>query len=101
MVYKIVWTDPAIENLRDLCQYVSGENPESAQRLALEIMEQAEQLEHFPGTGKVYRNFGNGRIRELAFRGYRMFYVISEERKQVDILQIWHGHRDEPPFEVI
>ena len=98
MVYQIVWTNPAIANLKELCEHIAKDNPEAARKLALELIEHAESLETLPLRGKVYPKFGNGQIHEIPYRGYRIFYKIYEDLKRVDILQVWHGARDEPGF---
>ena len=58
MVYKVVWTDPAIADLKGLCDYIANDNPDAAQKLALEVVEHAEGLGTFPLRGKVYPKFG-------------------------------------------
>ena len=98
MVYRVVWTDPAITNLRELCEHIAKDNPEATRKLALELIENAESLHALPLRGKIYPKFGDGKIHEIPYRGYRTFYKIYEELKRVDILQIWHGARDEPSF---
>jgi addiction module RelE/StbE family toxin len=98
VVYQVVWTDSAIANLKELCEYIAQDNPDAARKLALELVEHAESLCSLPRRGKVYPKFGNGQIYELAYRGYRIFYKIYEESKRIDILQVWHGARDEPGF---
>jgi len=94
--YKIVWTDPAIENLQGIFNHIAEDNPAAAERMVMQIIEHAEQLEGFPSSGKVFNRYGNGRVRELAIRGYRIFYVIYEDKRQVDLLYVWHGSRADP-----
>ena len=98
MVYKVIWTDPAIANLKELCEYIAKENPDAARKLALELVKYAEGLKTLPLRGKVYPKFGDGQIHEIPYRSYRIFYNVYEELKRVDILQVWHGARDEPVF---
>ena len=96
MDYKIVWTDAAIADLRQICEYISEEDPIVAKQFTLALIGHAEQLESFPKRGKVDPRIGAGRIRELAYRGYRIFYTVYEDKKRVDILLVWHGARSEP-----
>jgi plasmid stabilization system protein ParE len=37
-------------------------------------------------------------LREIVFGTHRIFYDVSEDSLSVEILHIWHGGRDEPPF---
>ncbi|WPJ96387.1 type II toxin-antitoxin system RelE/ParE family toxin [Coraliomargarita algicola] len=54
MVYQIVWTDSAIANLKELCEYITKDNPETARKLVLALVEHAESLDTLPLRGKVY-----------------------------------------------
>ena len=98
MVYQVVWTDPAIATLKELCEHIANDNPDAARKLGMELFEHAESLNHLPLRGKVYPKFGVGQIHEIPYRGYRIFYKIYEDLRRVDILLVWHGARDEPGF---
>jgi plasmid stabilization system protein ParE len=37
-------------------------------------------------------------LREIVFRSYRIFYDVSEASRNVEILHVWHGAREEPTF---
>ena len=99
MVYQVVWTEPAIATLKELCEYIAGDNPEATRKMGMELVDHAESLNQLPSRGKVYPKFGDGQIREIPYRGYRIFYKICEDLKRVDILLVWHGARDEPDFD--
>ena len=98
MVYQVVWTDPAITALKELCEHIAKDNPDAARKLGLELVEHAESLDQLPLRGKVYPKFSDGRVHEIPYRGYRIFYKVYEDLKRVDILLVWHGARDEPGF---
>ena len=44
MDYKIVWTDPAIEKLQGIFNYIAQDNSSAAERMVMQIIEHAEQL---------------------------------------------------------
>ncbi|MGJ8638266.1 MAG: type II toxin-antitoxin system RelE/ParE family toxin [Opitutaceae bacterium] len=98
MVYQVVWTEPAIANLKKLCEHIAKDNVDAARKLGIKLVEYAESLDQLPLRGKVYSKFGDGQIHEIPYRGYRIFYKIYEDLKRVDILLVWHGARDEPSF---
>jgi len=98
VAYQVVWTDPAIANLKGLCEHIAEDNPDAARKLGVELVEHAESLDRLPLRGKVYPKFGDGQIHEIPYRGYRIFYKVYEHLKRVDILLVWHGARDEPSF---
>jgi toxin ParE1/3/4 len=99
MDFKVIWTDPAIENLQEITAYISRDNSVAAVKFGDELFHHVEVLETFPFIGPTYPRGERGPTREIIFRKYRIFYRVSEERKLVEILAVWHGARDDGPFE--
>jgi plasmid stabilization system protein ParE len=42
MAYRIFWTPIAVQDLRDICDFISRDNPVAAQRIGEELIKQAE-----------------------------------------------------------
>jgi toxin ParE1/3/4 len=84
---KIVWTEPARNDLRDIFIYISEENPNAARRLLSEIKERAVLLQDNPLLGRMGRVDGT---RELVITGthYILPYRIKEQ--QIQILAVFH-----------
>lgn len=99
MDFKIVWTDRALEELRDLCSYIADDNPSAAEKLGDDIIRHVEILGTFPLIGPPYPRGGTGRVREILCGRYRVFYRVSERKKLVEILTIWHAARGSPPLD--
>jgi toxin ParE1/3/4 len=99
MEFNIVWTDRALKELRDLCSYISNDNPAAAERIGDEIIRHVDVLSAFPLIGPPYPRGGSVRVREILCGSYRIFYRVSDERKLVEILTIWHAARGTPPFD--
>jgi toxin ParE1/3/4 len=99
MDFKIVWTEPAVQNLQDATAYISRDNLEAAVRFGNELFQHVEVLNTFPHIGPVYPRGSNGNVREIVFRKYRIFYRVNENQKAVEILAVWHGARQEPSFD--
>jgi plasmid stabilization system protein ParE len=93
MDFKIVWTEPALDDLRDICSYIATKDLDSSERVGEDILSHIEILEKFPFIGPKYPQGSSGRVREILCRNYRIFYRVGEERKIVEILTIWHGSR--------
>ena len=72
MKYQLLWTGPALEDLRSIRDDIAAQG---RPRVGREVPE-------FPGVG----------YRELVVTPCRIVYELSEER--VVILRIWHGRRD-------
>lgn len=96
MDYKIVWSEAAIANLHEICSYIAQDDPRAAQRVGEGVLNHVRILGTFPFIGPACPRGSQGPLREIVFRRYRIFYEISEELRQVQVLHVWHGARDEP-----
>jgi toxin ParE1/3/4 len=96
MDYKIIWTEPAISDLKDAVDYIARYNSSAALRVGNELLLAVEVLATFPRIGPSYPRGEQGNIREIISEKYRIFYQIFPEKKTVEILCVWHGSRDEP-----
>ena len=99
MDFQVVWTDPALENLREIVAYIAHHNPAAAERTGHDLIDHVETLQSFPFIGPTYPRGTQGNHREIVCGKYRIFYRVSESRKLVEILAVWHGARGSPgPF---
>ena len=96
MDFKVIWSDEAIANLRDICTFIARQDPQAALRMGHGILAHVQILASFPFIGPTYPRGARGTLREIVFRSYRIFYDVSEESNSVEILHVWHGARDEP-----
>lgn len=48
MTYRIFWTPIAVQDLRDICDFISRENLVAAQRMGEELIKQSEAMAAFP-----------------------------------------------------
>ena len=99
MGFKIVFTKPAIADLGGLVSYIARDNPQAAERFGCEIIEKAEKLDQFPFLGRVVPEFKIENLREIIHRPYRIVYLVSEERKVIEVLLVWHAARGIPKLE--
>ena len=96
MDVKVIWTDPALEDLREIVAYIAADNPEAARRVGFDIFETVGLLASFPLIGPPYPRGSNGKIREIVSWSYRIFYRVDSKKKLVEVLTIWHGRRGTP-----
>lgn len=94
--FKIVWTDPALDDLSEIVRYVAADDPSAAERLGQAFLNQVSLLSNFPHLGAPYRRRKHPEVRETPCRGYRIFYRVLEQSRTVEVLRVWHGARDEP-----
>ena len=90
---KIVWAEPARQDLREIFEYIANENPNAARRLLVEIKEQAIILIDNPQIGRPGRVEGT---RELVLSGTNYILPYRVKTKQVQILAVFHGARKWP-----
>jgi len=93
--HAILWTGPAIEDLRDIREYVNRDNPIAAKRLATRILDGVKRLARLPRSGRIVPELSGLGFREVIVAPYRVVYLIKD--RQVVILRVWHGRSDLPP----
>jgi toxin ParE1/3/4 len=98
MDFKVIWSDAAIADLREICSYIARDDPQAAERTGRGILDHVQILATFPFIGPTYPRGAHGPLREIVFRPYRIFYDVIEKSRAVQILHVWHGARQEPEF---
>ena len=96
MAYGIFWTPIAVQDLRDICEFISRDNPVAAQRMGEELIKQAEAMSLFPQSGRVVPEKKNPLIRETIVGSYRIIYQLDEANKIIALARIWHSARGTP-----
>jgi len=89
---KLIWTDPSIEDLRAVRDYIGRDSDYYAADLVEQVVLSVERLLRFPKLGRVVPEAQDENIRELVQQSYRIIYRILGER--IEILTIVHGSRD-------
>jgi addiction module RelE/StbE family toxin len=96
MALQVIWSEPAIEDLRSITEYIATDNPDAAERTGLRILAQTRRLTTHPLFGRMVPERGDRRIRELIVRPYRIVYRVDESKLKIEILRVWHGARGSP-----
>ncbi|WP_367156196.1 type II toxin-antitoxin system RelE/ParE family toxin [Methylomonas sp. HYX-M1] len=87
---KLVWTEPARQDLREIFTFIAEENPNAARRLLAEIKERAVLLQNNPQLGRAGRVDGT---RELVVVGTQYILPYRLKEQQIQILAVFHGAR--------
>ena len=100
---KLIWTDPSIEDLRSIRDYIARGSDFYAANLVEQVVLSVEKLLQFPRLGRVVPEAQDENIRELVYQNYRIIYRIARER--IEILAVVHGSGDlakhrTPPWEI-
>ena len=96
MAYRIFWTPIAVQDLRDICTFISRDSPVAAQRMGEELIKQAEAIALFPQSGRMVPEKKDLLIRETIVGSYRIIYQVDEVNKVVALARIWHSARGMP-----
>tara|TARA_R110002110_G_scaffold39875_1_gene128195 strand:- start:1961 stop:2272 length:312 start_codon:yes stop_codon:yes gene_type:complete len=89
-VAELVWTDPALDQLEEIAEYIALDKPDAASNLVGQILSTVERLERFPDSGHAPSELPNSIYRELYVRPCRIFY-----RQDDDVVFIVHVMREE------
>ena len=85
---KLFWTEPAIQDLRDLRDYIAADSDFHAADFIASIITRAERLTTFPMIGRVVPEAQRENTREILYRSYR---IVGE---RVEVLAVIHSARD-------
>jgi addiction module RelE/StbE family toxin len=89
---RVIWTNPARNDLREHVLYLAERNPEAARRVRAAIRAAVEALVDHPHRGRP------GEIadtRELVITDYPAYIVVYRvTQAEVRILRVWHGRQD-------
>lgn len=89
---EIIWTNPALEDINDIAEYIALSNLLSAKKLITKIFDKVERLEAFPESGKKPIELSNLNYREVLVNPCCIFYKIDNDK--VYILHIMRQERD-------
>ena len=100
MVYRTLWTDQAVADLREISEFIARRNPQAALKLGEAIFARVERLPDFPFMGRMVPEAGRNNLREIIYGSYRIFYRGIERTKVIEILRVWHAARGEPDIAI-
>lgn len=68
----LIWSPDAINDLREIADYIALDKPKAARRWAQKLAALAEHAAALPFAGRRVPEFGRDDIREVIKRGYRV-----------------------------
>lgn len=87
---RVIWTEPALQELDEIADYISLDNPAAAKNLVREAFKRVDYLVHHPKSGKLVEEFEASVYREIILPPCKIFYRIAD-----DIIYIIHVIREE------
>ncbi|MCC4284113.1 type II toxin-antitoxin system RelE/ParE family toxin [Marinobacter salarius] len=77
---EVIWTEPALQELSAIAEYIALDNPAAASRLVEEVFDKTDRLEGFPQSGRIPPELPNSVYREVVVPPCRIFYREDETR---------------------
>ncbi|WP_108125776.1 type II toxin-antitoxin system RelE/ParE family toxin [Saccharospirillum mangrovi] len=74
---EIVWTEPALQQLDDIAEYIALDKPNAAGQLVASVFEEVERLAGFPQSGRIPPELPGSVYREVVVPPCRVFYRIE------------------------
>jgi toxin ParE1/3/4 len=92
-IVKLRWTLPAVEQLREIFDYIADDNPAAAVKMVERIRRSIRQITRMPFTGRTGRVGGT---REVIVPGtsYIVAYRVLEDA--IHVLAVLHGAQKWP-----
>ena len=89
---QIKWTEPALNDLNDIAEYIALDKPGAAKRLVSDVFKSIKRLIQFPESGRKPPELPASNYREVFVGPCRIFYRV--EGKTVFILYVMRGERE-------
>lgn len=88
---KIIWADPAIQDLDSIADYIALDKPDAARRLVRRVLDAVRKLRRFPRMGSIPAELRGLPYRQLVVPPCRIFYRIEE--KVIYIVHVLRGEQ--------
>jgi|SRR5882757_10009427 len=88
---EIIWTEPALNDLDAIADYIALDNPVAAQQLVQRIFQHIDQLADHPKSGSKPQELKGWRYRQIVEPPCRVFYRLDDDR--VYILYVMRSER--------
>ncbi len=76
---RLIWTEPALQDLEQIADYIALDDPMAAKRLVRKVFTKAELLQDFPEMCSVPHDLPDSRYRHLVVSPLRIFYRIHSD----------------------
>jgi len=88
---QIIWTEPALQDLDQIADYISLDNSEAAKKLVRNTFKQVDLLHQYPKLGKSVQELEESIYRELLVSPCRIFYRMEDENIYiVHVMRVEH-----------
>jgi toxin ParE1/3/4 len=95
---RIIWSPLSVDRMSEIAEYITQDNPRTAERWIDEIFAKVEQLKPFPEMDLIVPETNHRKVREPIYSHYRIVYRIEQE--QISVLTIRHGKQILPSDDI-
>jgi toxin ParE1/3/4 len=88
---RLIWTDPALNDLETIAEYIALDKPDAAQRYVQLVFQAVERLAQFPKSGSIPKEIPNLPYRQVVVPPCRIFYRV--EKKDVFIVFVMRAEQ--------
>lgn len=88
---ELIWTEPALQDLDTIADYIALDKPDAARKLVAQVFEKVESLKRFPRLGSSPPELPGMPYQQLVVPPCRILYRI--EKKRVFILHVMRGEQ--------
>ncbi len=89
MAYQIIWAPQAVQQLENICDFISRDSEFYAKVFAQKVISIVNRIPSFPQSGRIVPEYDNTNLREKIYEGYRIVYRIQSEC--IEVVAICHG----------
>jgi toxin ParE1/3/4 len=75
---EIVWSEPALEDLNDIAEYIALDKLRAAQLLVRAVFERVDLLSHSPNSGRKVPELSPSKYKEVIVGPCRVFYRFTD-----------------------
>ncbi len=77
---QLVWTDPALQDIDEIAEYIALDNISAARKLVQKIFLTVERLEQHPNSGRKPPELKRPSYREVIVGPCRIFYRVVSDK---------------------
>ena len=94
MDFKVLIAESAINDLKEIVEFVAQDDAKAAERLGYKLLDYAMRLSRMPHRFPLHDKSRN--IRKMPASPFVLYYTCDDTRGIVNILHFWHGARRSP-----
>lgn len=93
MAFRVIWSEAALGDLREIVRYIARDNVDAAGRMGRLILGKVDALARFPRTGRMVPEYRRDNLREIIVAPYRVVFQIDDANGVLNVVRVRHGAR--------